>query len=502
MNAPIIRTNSSSTVGVSTSHAVDTMSLASPVGAGALARGAWQRLDGLDDQTDSGRPNLMPQVPARSSELVTVRVAEAALNRILSSFGSSELSKSVTVAQLEHTPMEAMNLAASLLGVKALGDMAGLKALALEIRTKGVESIRQLQNEELRKQVDKSILDAQKAKEAAIFNVVVDWIISVAEVATGAAKLICGDFAGGTMDIAAGCAGLVKAIVETIALGADEKSAKELHEIADVAGKIQLAFEIAGVCVDIVSVGRGVMATKSIANTTETVLKDGAGEMLCNALNSGRSAIMGAVGKEGISLAKTTAKELIKDVSEQIATVVAQRVTDEVKKTLAESSLRFMGQNHLIAAFSEQAIKKIVSAATENVAKRALKDVTVVAADELIKRVVEQVTLDLMRQVFLAAMMNARNSIKAGVRGGLQGANSVGQGEIGRQRAEVQRMIQQLTVDSSFVQFFIEEFEKRKEQIRKDISHFLEDSGMVLANASESQNKVGAMLSNIAHNIA
>ncbi|MFM0515266.1 type III secretion system translocon subunit SctE [Paraburkholderia sp. RL17-373-BIF-A] len=470
-----------------------------PIGAGALTPIVRRQ---PHEQPGSNQARWASQVPSRPTELVTVRAAEAALNRILSTFGATDGGKPITVAQIEHTPMAAMTLASALLGVKALGDVAQLKSFALEIRTQGVEKLRERQIEALRVQIDKSIEDEQKAKAAAVFNVIADWIISVAEVATGGAKLVCGDFAGGTMDIAAGCAGLVKAIVETVALGADDKAAAELREIADIAGKIQLSFEIAGMCVDVISIARVVAATKVIAKGTETVMKRDVGEALRNIVMAGRNAIGTQATKEMVSIAKSAAKDAIASVSEEVAEQVARQVAKEVEKGLAESGLRFMGQSHLIAAFGEEAIKKIVQNAVQTVAGNALRDVGALATTELTKQVVNMVRKDVTQRAVRSCMMSNPNVAKAAIRGGVQGANAVGMGEISKDRAELQKTIQQLTADSSFVQFLLDEFEKLKQRAREDMSHLLDGAGKSLSSAAEAQNKNNVVLSNIAHNIA
>nr|WP_241772408.1 hypothetical protein [Edwardsiella ictaluri] len=104
------------------------------------------------------------QRPPAPSKPVTLRLAEGALNRILAIFGPRVDGHPLTVSDIERTPMEAMTLAASLLGVKALGDNAHLKALALEIREKGTENLRLRQNEDLRQQVDKAVEDQARPR--------------------------------------------------------------------------------------------------------------------------------------------------------------------------------------------------------------------------------------------------------------------------------------------------------------------------------------------------
>ncbi|AKM48566.1 type III secretion system translocon protein [Edwardsiella anguillarum] len=447
------------------------------IGAGALdpLRSPPQRQQDHDPKREFHRPPA-PRQP------VTLRLAEGALNRILDIFGPRVDGKPLTVTDIERTPMEAMTLAASLLGVKALGDNANLKALAMEIRTHGAESLRLRQNEDLRKQVEKSIEDQAKAQKAGIFSAIVDWIVSIAEVVSGIGKILIGDFAGGAMDVAAGCAGLVKAACETLAL-IDKDNAEKYQSIADVAGKVQLAFEIAGMAVDLVSVGRGVMASKSIAKATETVMEGAAGEALHTAVTQGSEAAI-----------KTAAAEIGKQVAEQ--------VSEQVTRSLAEQSARFLGQGHLLEAFSKQAIEQMVTRAVETAAKRALQSGVEISAKELSKQVIKEVQREVIKAIVGACIDSVANNAKSATRSTLQSVNGVYQGVITKERAELQKVIQQLINETDFMQFMLDEFEKIKKRAKENIGSLMDGAGKALSAAADTQQKSGAMLSSIAANIA
>lgn len=494
MNATLVQPHFAGAAGgLSPSDKTDATAPAGRVGAGALAPAAPQRGDRQSAQVQDF------QVPVRSREPVTLRLAEAALNRILSTFGPKDGGEPLTVAQLERTPMEAMNLAASLLGVKALGDNAELKSLALEIRTQGAENLRLRQNEDLRKQIDKSIEDAQKAQKAGIFTAIVDWIVAAAEVVSGVAKIMVGDVAGGAMDFAAGCSGLVKAFAETMALMSDGDTAKKWQEVADIAGKIQLGFEIAGMCVDLISVGRGVMATKSIAKTTETVMEKGAGEALQAAVQTGSKEVIKDCA-EGIG------KQVAQDVAEQVAKDVAAPLCEKLLVgTFGKEAAREIvknGTREVIKEALKEAITKMVAEAVEKAAGQAIKDGTQMSVKELTKQVVKEVQRELFEVILKTSTKSTANMAKKNTLEFVQSANGVAQGWIAKERAELQKIIQQLMAESSFMQFMLDEFEKLKKRVREDIGHLLDGAGKALSGASESQLKTGAVLSSIAHNIA
>lgn len=472
----------------------DTPAQTKRIGAGAFEPvAARQRIDRQPSQLQD------LHAPPRPRDPVTLRLAEAALNRILSSFGPEIDGKPITLAQLERTPMEAMNLAASLLSVKALGDSAELKSLALEIRSHGAENLRLRQNEALRQEIDKKVEDSQKAQKAGIFSVVIDWIVAVAEVVSGVAKIIVGDVAGGAMDLAAGCSGLVKAFAETMALVCSEETAKKWKEVAEVAGKIQLAFEIAGMCVDLFSVGRGVMALKSVAKGTETVLERGAGEVLHAAVQAGSHTLVKdcaeSVGKQ---VAENVAAQVAKDVSAPLCEKLLARA---VGKDAARDFLKDCTREAKKAAL-EHAITKSVSGAVERVAGQAIEKGTEVTASALSQQIVKEVRRELLDSILNASIKSTANVGKLITVAGARGANGIAQGVITKQRAELEKIIQTLAAEGAFMQFMLDEFDKLKKQARENISQLLDGSGKALSAASDSQLKTGAVLSEIAHNIA
>lgn len=423
------------------------------------------------------------QSPPAPRQPVTLRLAEGALNRILSTFGPKVDGRSMTLEQFEQAPMGAMTLAASLLAVKGLGDVAQLKSLALEIRTHGAENIRLRQNEELREQTDKSIEDAGKARKAGIFSTIVDWIVSIAEVASGLFKLVFGDAAGGAMDIAAGCAGLVKAIAETIALTVDDETAKKYLAVAEDAGKAQLAFEIAGMAVDLISVGRGVMAAKSIPKAVASVMSEGAGEVLCDIVQQG-------AGKEAASF-----------VAAAVASEVAERCVWEVQAELL--NVISFGSKPLLKNFAEDGIKKLVSSAIEAVVANAAKGtVKNVLAEELSREIVKEVNRNIIRMAVKASVTSTQNLVKNGLRATANAAQQIDNAEIARERAGLQAIIKKLMNDNDLMMLFLEDFEKLKERSKHEIKDLIDSAGNALSSASSSMNKTGAVLSNIAHSMA
>lgn len=438
------------------------------------------------------------QSPPPPRESTTMRLAEDALNRILGGVGGQTSGKTVTLVQFEQTPMEAMVLASALLGVKALGDNANLKSLALDIRTHGAENLRLRQNEDLRKQVDKAIEDQGKAQKAAIFSVVTDWIVSIAEVVSGVVKIVVGDYAGGAMDFGAGSAGLVKAFAETMALTTDGETADKWKEIAHVAGMVQLGFEIAGMVVDVTNVFRGRSATKAIAKTTEAVMENGGSEALKVAINTGsKEAIKNCAGNLGNQVAEQVAEQVAKNVSAPLCEkLLASNVSKEMARALVKN-----GSKEVVKDALKQALTKTITEAMEKAAEQAMKQGGEITAAKLTESVVQKVQSEVSHAVLKASLTSTANIGKNVTRATLIGANGVSQGTINGERAKLQQDINKLMSDSSFMQYLLDDFEKVKKRTNEDIRNLMEGAGKSLSAASDSQNKTSAMLSNIAAHI-
>lgn len=448
--------------------------------------------------------NLYMPAPPRQS--VTLALAEGALNRLLATSGAKSEGQPVTVADIERTSMDSMCLAAALLGVQSFGDLAELKTHAMAIRTEGAEKIRQRQCEELQKETDKAIEDQQKAQKAGVFGVVVDWIVSVAELACGVAKMVTGNFAGAAMDFAAGCAGLVKAMCNTLAL-VDPNNADKYRDIANVAGKIQLSFQIAGMMVDITSLCRGVMASKFINNSAKDVMT--------NQASPQGQAFQAAITQGSEAAIKTAAAEVGQEVARRSADHVADSLRINIKM------LSVLQQAPLIKAFSREAIEEMVTKAVEKGTQKALqssagvaaRETIATAADELaeaaVAELLERATSEslkvlqrsLIETAMHASLMSAANIAKASTRAGLEGVNGVFQGVITKERAELQKEIQELVNDMKWMQFLLDEYEKAQKRTKEEVSDLLERAGESLAAGSDAQLKTGAMLSSIAANI-
>nr|WP_277813783.1 type III secretion system translocon subunit SctE [Edwardsiella ictaluri] len=153
-------------------------------------------------------------------------------------------------------------------------------------------------------------------------------------------------------------------------------------------------------------------------------------------------------------------------------------------------------------ALSKEAIEQMVTRAVETAVKNALKSGGDISLKELTKQVVKEVQREVIKAIIGACITSVANNAKSTTRATLQGTNGIYQGVITKERAELQKVIQQLMNESSFMQFMLDEFEKVKKTAQENISSLMDGAGKALSAAADTQQKTGAMLSSIAAHIA
>ncbi|KWN63609.1 type III secretion system translocon subunit SctE [Burkholderia ubonensis] len=447
------------------------------------------------------RDGYEPAMAARA--LVTLKDAAGALNRLLDKFdkvtGTPSAAANVQLRELESLSPDSMMLAVTLLSNKALSDTAELKGKALDIMSAKQEKLRQKEIQEYREQLDKAIEQQEKAKKAGIFGVIFDWIIAAVEVVTGVAKIIGGALtgnasmmAGGAMDVMAGCAGVVKATMNTLAL-IDPKNASKYQEVADVAGKIQLSFEIAGAIVDVTSAARNMLLTKVIPKATSAVLKEGAEQALTTAIKAG--------SKDAVkSTAQAVGKEVAGLVSDQILQGIgktALEVSKKAGKDAVQKTIQQLGVNRMLESFSREAIERTVSKAVEKVASNAIDQGIELSAKELTKAITKQVNRDVMAAALKASTSTILNTTRAVV----GGSSQVTAGVLGAERAKLQKEIDQLILDQQWLKMCFDFYAQQKEAQMKDMEELVEQSGQVVEGGSRALKESGIVQAQLAASI-
>ncbi|MGT0250537.1 type III secretion system translocon subunit SctE [Burkholderia pyrrocinia] len=457
-------------------------------------------LGGVSVIVDDVRARLPGATGIAGRAQLSMKDAAQALGRIVDKFDGAAApgAKRGTLDPRDfgNVSMDSMLLATTLLSSQVLGNTAELKTKALSIMSAKQEEVRRQEVSEYREQIDKAIEQQQKAKKAGIFGVIFDWIIAAVEVVSGVAKMIGGALtgnvmtvAGGAMDLMAGFAGVIKATMNTLAL-VDEKNAEKYRAVADVAAKVQLAFEIAGVVVDITCAARNMLLTKAIPKATTAVLKEGAEQALVSAIKAG--------SKDAVkSTAQAVGKEVAAQVSDQILQGIGKAALEASKnagKDAAQKAVQQLGVNRMLESFSREAIEKMVSKSVEKVAGKAIEEGIEMSAKELTKAITRQVNQEVMAAVLKASTSIVLNATRASV----GAASKMTTGALDVERAKLQKEIDQLMLDQQWLQMCFQFYAQQKEAQTKEAKDLLEKSGEILADGSKTSKQTAAVQAQIA----
>ncbi|WP_181321907.1 type III secretion system translocon subunit SctE [Trinickia symbiotica] len=426
---------------------------------GVRAAGDVAGLLDLSSLADKAR-NALPfrwAKPAAAGEAVTQREAAGALQRVFARLAGREPHGPqphigvATLRQVEKLPMDTLMMAVTMMAVQALGNVADAKGKALEIMANAERRIQDKQARDLCDQIEKAIEQQHKARKGGIFGAICDWVVGAVEVVSGVAKIVGGALsgnammvAGGTMDLMAGTAGLVKAVAETMAL-IDPKHADKYKSIANTAGKVQLAFEVLGAIVDITSAARNMVVTKVIPKAAKAALQEGAEHLVTAAV------------KEG---SKVAVKEAAKELTEQIV------------KQISKEALDVLGR---------EGLQKVVENAIKTAAKQAAQRGAEVAAKEVTEQVVKEIRKELIKAIVKAATRTAVNV----TRGAVNGVDGVYSGIIAIEKAKLQKEIDMLIVDQQLMQAMFDMFEQQKKDTREQMKNLIEGQSTALRGGSE-----------------
>lgn len=448
---------------------------------------------------------LMEASRARVSELATPKnreamasrqEAEKAFERLMQSLPKAQANEpelKLSLSTIERMPMESMFFASTLLTNQILGDIAAIKGEALEIMSRKQDSLRQKEVESIREQMAKSVEQQDKAKKAGVLSVVFDWLIAAVEVVTGVAKMVGAamtgnvmQFAGGAMDLMAGMAGLVKAVANTMAL-VDPDNADKYHKIAEKAGIVQMTFEIAGAAIDVTSAVRNALVTKMIPKVAGKILKEGAAQELKTAIKAGCQS-------EISTLANKIGKKVAAEASEQIANQIGRQVVEKTSNNLLKKAVQQFGVNKMMETFSNKAIEEMVTQAVKKVGTKAIRRGSELTTEQITKRVVAEIRKSVIGALKKAVVVNA-NVFMNVTRQSVVGAQNITLGMIDKEKALLQKQIDQLVLDQQWVQSFFQFFEQNKKESIKKVRELQENQASVMQAGTQ-------MISHIATNQA
>lgn len=397
------------------------------------------------------------------------------------------------LSTMERVPMEAMFLASTMLANQILGDTAEMKGRALSIMSDKQDQLRKQEVEQIREQMNASVEQQDKAKKAGILSVVFDWVVAAVEVVTGVAKIVGGvlsgnalQAAGGAMDLMAGLAGMVKAMANTLAL-IDPENAEKYKKVADAAGKIQMAFEIAGAVIDVTSAMRNAIMTKVVPKVVGKLLKEGADQAISTAIKEGNKVALKTAANQ-------LGKKVASEIGEQIVTRTARELAEEAAKNAIKKTAHNFAVNKMAKQFGSEAIEQMVSNAVEKVGKDAIKRGVDLTAKEVTKKVMAEIRWQVMTAVAKGVTCGATTVMNV-TRGAVTGAQNITVGTIDKQKAELQKKIDQLVLDQQWTQSFFEYFEASKKETIKKVKDLQDSQAEVMQGGV-------AMISQIASNQA
>jgi secreted effector protein SseC len=279
--------------------------------------------------------------------------------------------------------------------------------------------------------------------------------------------------AGGAMDFLAGAAGVVKAVAETMAV-VDPDNAEKYKAIAEKAGHVQLAFEIAGAVVDVTSAISHALITKVVPSVTKEVLKEGAEKVLVEAVKSGSKDAVAASAK---AIGKEVAAKVAGDIAEQLG----KTALDASKNTVAKELAKTIGVRQLMEAFSREAIEEMVTKTVQKVATEAMESGGEITAKALTKKITRELTYEVTKAVMKASAFTALNV----VRGATGGASKVVSGVIEIERAKLQKQIELLMLDQQWLQILLDEFEQRKKETVEKTKELIDGQANAVQGGSD-----------------
>ncbi|QBY43353.1 type III secretion system translocon subunit SctE (plasmid) [Arsenophonus nasoniae] len=208
---------------------------------------------------------LLNMVGEKKTGKITYQQADEALGRVLTVFHNTE---NLTLKNIEKVSINDLFLLSSTLSLKIFGDTANSVAKASKLMTDTQAFLRDQNVKAFQEELAKKIEQSEKNKWLVLF----DWIVGVAEIAYGAVLTCLGQPAG-PVYIAAGVAGIVKAIAETaIYFGIGDK--EMWQKVADAAFYVQTVLEVGAVILDVCKAGALVTLGRGIMKGTQIILKE------------------------------------------------------------------------------------------------------------------------------------------------------------------------------------------------------------------------------------
>ncbi|MGA8118369.1 type III secretion system translocon subunit SctE [Rouxiella badensis] len=442
--------------------------------------------------------------PRAAATPVSRREADAAFERVKQNIppasnddrGNSGIN--LTLETLVALPMDSMLMASTLLSNEILGNTVTSKCEVMKILSDKQEQVRADQLKARLEEIANNVELQDKTKKAAVISVCLDWVVAAVEVVTGVMKIAGGIMsgnpmmvAGGAMDLLAGCAGVVKAVANTLAI-VDPENADKYHDMAEKAGYVQMGFEIAGAVVDVTSSVRNALVAKIVPNITKKVMKEGGEAIMNTAISEGVKAGTKEASKQIISVAATQiAKKIAAESAELITAQLSKQAITSTSKT-GGKFLKKVASSKMAKNFSQDAVEKMAKQTLEKAGNQAVKSGQKITTHSVTASMRTTAQLKAMSSVPLVTRLG--KGLIAGCKGTQQASMAV----IDKQRASIQKDISLLIVDQQWNQMIFDLYSDSKKKALDRIRELQQGQGTIIEEGLQTMSQMGTTQVNIA----
>lgn len=302
----------------------------------------------------------------------------------------------------------------------------------------------------------------ETASKGQIIRVVVNWVVSAAQVAMGAFKLATGQ-PQGALDIAAGSCGMARCALETWLL-TDPSMRPKLQEHIDKLAKAEMALSFASMAIDICSAARMAALAKGLVgkvcgNLMQNSLEQSTvGVTLVNAINSGDEAAI------------QMAKQLTRNIAETVADDVGSRLQELVPIIGGNTKFRTL----VTKALDQAAVKAMVEEAVWQAAEKMAKNGSDINA--LLNGFFNQFSGILNRSITWAVMrVSMLLSLPMTLARTGEGAFRIANGINDINKGEEQYRIQQLMMEVSLLEFLMSQIQQQIKNLKKGMERDTEE---------------------------
>lgn len=429
-------------------------------------------------------------------EYVSLQEADKALRKLMGAHSEDEGTGCAAVRDvLEMDPMM-LSIMMTQLVLKTSGNNAEALCRQLEHATDVQAALRSKQIAEYQEQINKSVEQAEKARKAGTFNAVFDWIISGAEAVVGILKMTEGvltadplAISGGAAYLSAGMSGMVKAGAEAALLMGADKSV--CNDIINTTGTVQTACEGVALVLDIVQIGRGINAARTITKATEEVMAPDTGKALIDAVVKGAESELKTLSeKAGQEVSRVMGRDTGMALEREMFEAGDMAIEAAAHESEAEANM----VRAISKSFTREGIGKLVAAAIEGAGKGLLKQSEEVVA----KKLRDAILQNLRRSIVKTVISDCTQKALLITRGMVGGANRISASVMAADSAKLQRDIERLIVQQGYIDFMQNWTEDRKTAQQKRLTDVYQEGANALRIGSAIIDNSGTVLANIA----